>query len=104
MGVLDKCSFQGKVRTTEIFIRERMKISCRVPLYHLSSPILTELHQPLISKEDSYTLEILKKTPCIGSMYNFCQGQFLFFVPVIFGVLICPFGSLDFASVGCNMG
>ena len=37
-------------------------------------------------------------------MYNFCLGQFLFFIPVIFGVLICPFGSLDFASVGCKMG
>ena len=42
--------------------------------------------------------------PCVGSMYNFCLGQFLFFVPVVFGVLICPFGSLDFASVGCKMG
>ena len=37
-------------------------------------------------------------------MYNFCLGQFLLLVPVIFGVLICPFGSPDFASVGCKMG
>ena len=82
MGVLDKCGFQGKVTTTDTPTYENLMSGA------LSSPSLTELHQPLISKEDPYTLEILNKTSCIGSMYNFCQGQFLFFVPVIFGVLI----------------
>ena len=60
MGALDKCGFQGKVGTT---MRRHMRISCQVPLYHLSSPILTELHQPLalIPKEDSCSLDIPKK-------------------------------------------
>ena len=58
MGVLDKCGFQGKVGTTDIPAYKDLMSGAIVPLI---LPILTELHQSLISKEDSYTFEVLKK-------------------------------------------
>ena len=59
MGVPDKCGFQRKVRTTDTPTYQNLMSGAIVPLI-LPDPH-SELHQPLISKEDSYTLEILKK-------------------------------------------
>ena len=58
MGALDKCGFQGKVGTTDTPAYEDLMSGGIVPFI---LPILTELHQPLISNEDSYTSEVLKK-------------------------------------------
>ena len=58
MGVLGKCGFQGKVGTTDTPAYEDLMSGTTVPLI---LPILTELHQSLVSKEDSHILEVLKK-------------------------------------------
>ena len=66
MGALDKCGFQGKVWTT---MRRHMRISCQVPLYHLSSPTWLSCTNLWLwsQKKIHVVLTFRRKTPCIRS-------------------------------------
>ena len=78
----------------------RSHVRCHCTTYPLRSLLSCTNLWLRSQKKVNVVLTFRRKTPCIRSMYNFCLGQFLFFVLVIFGWSAHSiFGSLDFASV-----